>query len=307
MREHSVRPGGLNTLRLLQLLAAVTIVFLVILASAPVRPYFAEWRRVQQQYNRAAAAAGVSPTAIEVKQIWKPALGVTDRCVTCHLGMGAAPPLSGQTLFGAHPPIPHDPREFGCTVCHGGQGRATSKDAAHGFVSHWDEQMLERRHVGAGCGSCHDKFPEAPQRVLDAGARLVERLDCLGCHRIDGRGHGTAPDLTTVGLKGFDPDWHSKHLANHEAAKAGKVGGAGAAGAAGGAGGAAGGDDVWRSAYGPIAEADLAILDQFLRTRVGAPRVIEARALASARGCLGCHKLGGVGGDEGPALDAVGR
>jgi mono/diheme cytochrome c family protein len=288
MREHSIRGGGLNTLRLLQVLAAVTIVFLLVLASAPVRPYFAEWRRVQQQYNRAAVAAGVAPTTVEVKQIWKPALGITDRCVTCHLGMAAAPPLSGHTLFGAHPSIPHDPREYGCSLCHGGQGRATSKDAAHGFVSHWDEQMLDRRHLGAGCGSCHDKFPAASQRVLAAGGRLIEQLDCLSCHRVDGRGHGSGPDLTLVGLQGFDAEWHAKHLEKHEAA-------------------ARTGDPAWRSSYGPIAVADLKTLDQFLRTRVGAPRVVEARALAASRGCLGCHKLGGLGGDEGPALDAVGR
>jgi mono/diheme cytochrome c family protein len=272
MRDHSIRPGSLNALRLLQLLAGVTIVFLAILASAPLRPYFAEWRRVQKDYNRAAAAAGVATTTVELKQIWKPALGVTDRCVTCHLGMGAATPLPGHRLFGAHPAIPHDPREYGCTICHGGQGRATTKDAAHGFIDHWDEQMLERRHVGAGCGSCHDQFPEAPLRVLNEGSRLVERLDCLSCHHVDGRGHGTGPDLTYVGLRGSNAGWRATHLS-----------------------------------FAPIADSDLETVNQFLRSRVGAPRVVEARALAATRGCLGCHKLNGIGGDEGPALDTVGR
>lgn len=285
MREYSTRPGGLNTLRLLQLLAAVTVVFLAILASAPLRPYFSEWRSVQRDYNRAAAAAGVATITVELKQIWKPALGVTDRCVTCHLGMGAASPLSGDKRFGAHPPIPHDPREYGCTVCHGGQGRATTKEAAHGFVSHWDEQMLDRRHLGAGCGSCHDRFPDAPLRVLNAGARLVEQLDCLACHRIDGRGRGTGPDLTFVGLKGFDAGWADNHLAKHASPP----------------------DDTWRTSFGPVAAGDLQVLDRFLRSRVGAPRLVEARALAATRGCLGCHKLGGSGGDEGPPLDSAGR
>ena len=286
MRDASIRPGGLNALRLLQILAVLTLVFVAVLASAPVRPYFAEWRSVQKQYNQLAAAAGLAPVAIEVKQIWKPALGVTDRCTTCHLGMNpGAAAIPGHSLFGAHPAIPHDPREFGCTVCHGGQGRATSTDAAHGFVSHWDEQILEKGHLSAGCGTCHDQFPSAPRRVLADGGRRIEQLDCLSCHRVDGRGRGDAPDLTYVGLRGFDAEWPAKHLAKHDA----------------------GASDAWRSSFGPIAQPDLEIIDRFLKTRVGAPRIVEARAVAMERGCLGCHKLGGVGGDEGPALDAVGR
>jgi mono/diheme cytochrome c family protein len=286
MRNTSIRPGGLNTLRLLQVVALLTVVFLLVLASAPLRPYLSEWRSVQQDYNRLARATGSAPIPIAIKQIWRPALGVTDRCTTCHLGMGgAATPIAGERLFAAHPPIPHDPREYGCTVCHGGQGRATTKDAAHGFVSHWDEQILDRSHLGAGCATCHDQFPGAPRAVLAQGQKLVEQLDCLSCHRIDGRGRGDAPDLTYVGLKGYAADWYTTHLSKHEA----------------------GATDAWRASFGPIAAADLEVIGQWLSTRVGAPAVVEARALAAERGCLGCHKLNGVGGEEGPALDVVGR
>ena len=286
MRDSSIRPGGLNTLRLLQVLAVLTLVFVAVLASAPVRPYLSEWRGVQQRYNNAAVSSGRARVAIGVKQIWKPALGVVDRCTTCHLGMaGAADPIPADRLFGAHPPIPHDPREFGCTVCHGGQGRATTQAAAHGFVSHWDEQILDRSQLGAGCATCHDQFPTAPRATLAAGRRLVDQFDCLSCHRLDGRGRGDAPELTYVGLKGFAADWYRSHLSKHEA----------------------GASAQWRSSFGPVAPADLAVIGQLLATRVGAPALVEARALAAERGCLGCHKLGGVGGDEGPPLDAVGR
>jgi mono/diheme cytochrome c family protein len=286
MRAFSIRPGGLSAMRLLQVLAALSVVFVAVLASAPVRPYFAEWRSVQKEYNRLAAASGASPTPIAVKQIWKPELGVTDRCTTCHLGMaGTAAPLSGHRLFGAHPVIPHEPREFGCTVCHGGQGRATSKEDAHGFVSHWDEQILDRQNLSAGCGTCHDQFPFASRTALDEGARLTEQLDCLSCHRLDARGRGDAPDLTYVGIRGYPADWYATHLAKHEENAT----------------------DAWRSSFGPIVPADLTRIDAFLKTRVGAPAVVDAQAVAMSRGCLGCHKLNGVGGDEGPALDAVGR
>jgi len=276
----------LNTLRLLQILAGMSVVFLAALASAPVRPYFAEWRSVQAEYNRLAVASGAKQVPVELKQIWRPALGTTDRCVTCHLGMaGMAAPIAGHAVFGSHPAIPHDERQFGCTVCHGGQGRATSAEAAHGFVSHWDEQMLDRSNLAAGCGTCHDQFPVASRATILEGARLVERLDCLSCHRIDGRGRGEGPDLTYAGLRGFSSAWHANHLGKHKA----------------------GASPAWQSSYGPVADRDLRILDGFFQTRVGAPRIVEARAVAFERGCLGCHKVGGLGGDQGPPLDAVGR
>lgn len=286
MRATSIRPGDLNAQRLQTMLAVLAIVFVAVLAAAPVRPYLSEWRAVQADYNRRAVGSGQAPISIEVRQIWKPALEVADRCTTCHLGMaGAAEPMPGVPLFAAHPPIPHDPREFGCTVCHGGQGRATTKDDAHGAVSHWDEQMLAADHLGAGCGTCHDQFPSAPRATLADGRRLMEQLDCLSCHRLDGRGRGTGPDLSTVGWTGLATDWYPSHLAQHTAQAS----------------------PEWASAFGPIEPAALETLGRFLETRVGAPTLVEARALAAERGCLGCHQLGGVGGDEGPALDAVGR
>ena len=285
MRDYSLRPGALNLGRLVRVFAAISFVLFVVLAAAPVRPYFAEWREVQDEYNRQAARAGLAAVPVGIQQIWKPDLHVTDRCVTCHLGMGPAAPVPASALFAAHPPIPHDPADYGCTPCHGGQGRATTEADAHGFVSHWDEQILDQRHLAAGCGTCHDRFPTAPRGALARGQRLVESLDCLSCHPMDGRGRGTAPVLTYVGLSGFREDWHADHLARR----------------------AAGESPEWRASYGEIAPADVAAIDTFLRTRVGAPRIVEAQALAFERGCLGCHRLGGRGGDEGPALDQVGR
>lgn len=191
-------PGDAGLGRRLRALAVVGVLFLAALAVAPLRPYFAEWRTVQQHYNTLARGAGMRTVPIALQQIWKPDLGITDRCVSCHLGMGESGPVPGDPLFAAHSAIPHDPLAFGCTVCHGGQGRATTKDAAHGLVSHWDQQMLPREHLLAGCGTCHNDSP-AP-RVKQAEA-LAMRRGCLGCHKVDGRGGDEAPALDTAGLK----------------------------------------------------------------------------------------------------------
>ena len=285
MDKNNRKPAELRTGRLALIFAVLSLVFVAVLASAPFRPYFAEWRSIQQSYNELARKSGQPEIPIAVQQIWKPVLGISDRCVTCHLGAGTAGPVPGNSLFKAHPPIPHDPREYGCTVCHGGQGRATRKLDAHGFVSHWDEEMLAGPHLVSGCGTCHNRVPAVTRADLEAGLRLIDSLDCLSCHHMDGRGRGKAPDLTYSGIKGYAGDWHARHLAAQAKDTTGE----------------------WASSYGDISDDNLRRIDAVLASRTGMPRVVEAQAVALERGCLGCHKIGGRGGDEGPALDVAGR
>jgi mono/diheme cytochrome c family protein/cytochrome c551/c552 len=198
LRGSSRTPGDAGLGRLLRVLAVVGIAFVAVLAVAPLRPYFAEWRRVQQQYNARAAARYAAPIPIALRQVWQPDLGIADRCVSCHLGMSDVAPLPEDPLFVPHPRMHHAANGFGCTPCHGGQGRATTKDAAHGRVSYWDEQLLPAPHVEAGCSTCHDPSPSP--RVQEAEA-LAQRKGCLGCHRAGGRGGDDGPALDAVGLK----------------------------------------------------------------------------------------------------------
>jgi mono/diheme cytochrome c family protein len=248
---------------------------------------FREWRQIQAQ-----ARGPDGPVTVQLRQVVNTSLGVADRCVTCHVAMAPGEQAVTGVGMATHRPVVHDPTEFGCTVCHGGQGRATEKDDAHGRVHFWPEPMLPARMSEAGCGTCH-ATPSVPHRDSLVHARVTfERLDCLSCHRVDGRG-GTVrpdeggmagPDLSRVGVAGYNTNWYAHHLAASTAATGGP----------------------WKTTFGVIDEADQAALDIYLKTRVAAPKLIEAKSVFQSAGCLGCHKVNGVGGDDGPDLTRAG-
>ncbi|HSN92937.1 MAG TPA: c-type cytochrome [Anaeromyxobacteraceae bacterium] len=266
--------------------------FLVLAFAAFSENVLAGWRRLQ----RAAAERLPAGTGLEIhlRQVVVPQTGAIDRCTTCHLGMQPGEStLVGDPLLKAHPPVVHDPAGFGCTVCHGGQGRATTTADAHGNVPHWPEPMLPRRYLSAGCGTCHTHLAVPRLEALERGRAVFERTDCLACHRVSGRG-GTmrpggaggaeGPDLSTVGIRGFRADWHEHHVAEHEKAAEGP----------------------WRSAFAPLPPADREALGAYLTSLVGAPGLVEAKALFHTLGCRGCHAVGGVGGSDGPDLTRAG-
>ena len=262
---------------------------LALLVTAAVQENFLrEWRRLQQTMP----ADGDAPD-VRLRQIVVPALGVTNRCVSCHVGMlvgeSSAP---GSVVTAPHPRVPHDPGEYGCTVCHGGQGRATDRAAAHGAVDFWPEPMLPLPFVYAGCGACHTHLQVPNLRALRAGVAAFERNDCFACHRLDGRG-GTlrpdgggmeGPDLSAIADPGVPSGWYGRHLAARDASEL----------------------RAWSVGFGEVAPDDLAALDVLLRSRVGAPALVEGKAVFHSLGCRGCHKVNGVGGDDGPDLTRAG-
>jgi cbb3-type cytochrome c oxidase subunit III len=155
--------------------------------------------------------------------------------------------------------------------------------------------MLPLRYASAGCGSCHTHLRVPDLDQVERGRAVVERYDCLSCHALEGRGGtlrpGTpaaavnAPDLSYAGAAGYAPDWYEKHLRLHEGESTGP----------------------WKDSFGAIPAADRNAIDAFLDSRVGAPDLITAKALFHSLGCRGCHKVAGVGGDDGPDLTHAGE
>jgi cbb3-type cytochrome c oxidase subunit III len=278
------------------LLLTTSLATLALLVYAAYRENYArDWRRLQRAYARSLPAEAAATFPVQLRQVYVPALRAADRCVSCHVGMAAGETaLTAPRLFRGHPKVVHDPAEYGCAVCHGGQGRATETADAHGDVPHWPEPMLPRRYAYAGCGSCHTHLRVPDLDRVDRGRALVERYDCLACHALDGRG-GTlrpgatpstsAPDLSHAGAAGYAADWYAQHLGRHETAPSGP----------------------WKDSFDAMPAPDRQAIAAFLDSRVGAPGLIEAKALFHTLGCRGCHKVAGVGGDDGPDLTHAGE
>jgi mono/diheme cytochrome c family protein len=189
--------------RLRKYFALASVAFLVVLAVSPFKDYFREWKGYQEGYNEVVARLPqrVKPAEIGIRQIWVQKLDRVDRCVTCHLGLKEPALASAPEPYTAHPQIYHDIEEFGCTMCHEGQGAATEYLESVGRVKYWDTPILPRRYMEASCGKCHKErdVPQAP--ILNLGRKLIEESNCVGCHRLDGYRKQWVPPLDGIGTK----------------------------------------------------------------------------------------------------------
>jgi len=132
---------------------------------------------------------------------------VIDRCESCHLGVREPIKLTKADMgwtdgedssadaaaaaFVSHPNKEllktHDPDRFGCSTCHGGNGRGTtSVEKGHGRYKHWLWPLYYKENVEAGCNQCHnrDRVLQGAE-VLNRGKNLFQVRGCAGCHRYE--------------------------------------------------------------------------------------------------------------------------
>ncbi len=153
-----------------------------------------------------------------------------DRCISCHLGISNPDYKNAAQPYRTHPNLElylgkdsaHPIEEFGCTVCHGGRGRGTGfLSAVHTPSSeeqkkewtkkynwqefhHWEEPMLAKQYVEAGCFKCHaGQETIKGAKKLNFGLALIERAGCYNCHTIDKYKDWpkSGPDLTKLSSK----------------------------------------------------------------------------------------------------------
>ena len=177
--------------------ASISILLAIVSSIAPTRDLFSEWRHYQRSYRKLIAQR---PDAARlqkrfqsgIQQIWIPEQHVVDRCTTCHVALQESVLADmGTQPFRPHPPLPHALNEFGCVICHHGQGAATTVSEAHYSTKAWEQPILPARYLEASCGQCHmEPLEGTPQ--LNLGRKLLARFGCAHCHAI------TQPDGTLI-------------------------------------------------------------------------------------------------------------
>ena len=167
----------------------VSIILLISLAIAPAKNHFSEWRRYQNSYLAMVRGRGDAVTLQRhfqggIQQIWRPELGAVDRCTSCHVGLKEASltDVSAQP-FRRHPVVPHNIEQFGCVMCHRGQGIATTVEEAHSSTLAWEQPLLPARYIESSCGQCHHA-PLAGTPQLNEGRKLLASSGCVHCHTI---------------------------------------------------------------------------------------------------------------------------
>src|SRR5580704_1443060 len=161
-------------------------------------------RRSMEDFDERIIQINVNPSGASINNLG--GAGLVDRCESCHVGADPKYVPSQVTLtkadlgmaksndapFSSHPDQElmalHPLEKFGCSPCHGGNGRAIdSVRRGHGRYEHWLWPLYYPENYTAGCQQCHsaDMVTEhAP--VLNQGKELFREKGCIGCHKFQG-------------------------------------------------------------------------------------------------------------------------
>jgi len=255
------------------------------------RPYLS----YQKAYKRLLAKAGEGEPELAAfpfgaRQRWIVGLSRVDRCETCHLG-GEDPRFrDAREPYRSHPDADSHPAEnFGCSVCHGGQGMATSLEDAHGPTENWNRAIYHENFLQKSCSLCHGETVGETAPVLARGREIFYDRGCRGCHKVEGKERKkVGPPIRKIGEK-VRTDWLYRWLRNPR--------------------GYLPKTRMPDFSFSAQEAADITLL---LVPREGAPAGVvsgsseRGRLLFSETRCVTCHAVEGKGGDIGPDLAKVG-
>lgn len=205
------------TRRLTSLCVAFGLIVLMLLGTAAVRDTRREWKKHQSEYKQLVLGRmsrdtnpsfydRVAAMEPEIRQVTIDEWGAVDRCTTCHLAVDDPSFAEASQPLRTHPRpelLRHHPVEkFGCTICHGGQGLATTYyGSSHDPIADWPVTLVSRDLMQSRCGYCHKDFESIGADRLVEGRALYRDLHCAGCHQIDGQGGTVGPDLSAFADK----------------------------------------------------------------------------------------------------------
>ncbi len=231
---------------------------------------------------------------------------IVDRCQTCHLAVDRSGFDDFPAPFQTHPQRElllgkHPVEEFGCTLCHQGQGEAlNSLEKAHGEVEFWERPLLRGPALESSCRKCHEGVADIPGApVISQGKRLFVELGCTACHLAKGYEdvQKVGPSLLKSSQK-FRPEWIVPWIVRPK-------------------------DFLpkTRMPFFSLTEEESMAIAAFLQKSTegaGPPgplhfepgpdpeaQAAEGAVLFRERGCLGCHVVDGEGGDFAPDLSQV--
>jgi mono/diheme cytochrome c family protein len=224
-------------------LAIASFVVLIVHGAVFYDQFFHRWERHQTAYFEQARSlskneqdrAELEARSPRIEQTIVTSFGDTrvDRCTTCHIASddprfaNHAQPLKshpysaamGDVQRNGHWERRHKFADFGCTVCHDGQGRGLETKYSHGEDEFWPEpltgyvtqanwrkdfapKLKGKEYMEASCAQCHTEENFAGTPNVNRGRKLFYAMNCYGCHKIDGMSEGTlGPDLTEAGRK----------------------------------------------------------------------------------------------------------
>jgi sulfur oxidation c-type cytochrome SoxX len=239
-------------------LAIAAFVILVVHGLVFYKQFFHKWQDYQVTYfdqarglaKTEAERAAVTGRSPRIEQLIVTRFGETriDRCTTCHIAMDdprfdkfAEPlkthpysPALGDRMVNGKWERRHKFADFGCTVCHDGQGRGLETHYSHGEDHYWPEplagyvvqanwredlkpKLKGKQYMEANCAQCHTEEGFAGTATVTRGRQLFQSSNCYGCHRIEGLSDGTlGPDLTEAGKK-FKVDYLWESIADPRA------------------------------------------------------------------------------------------
>ncbi len=151
--------------------------------------YVRDWLKEQDEAGRKAFTDLVANPLVDTSKFPEGVVHAVD---------DIRPELKSLVAFTAHPTKEllkiHPPEQFGCSMCHNGNGRSvTSVELAHGKNKHWLYPLHARENFDAGCVQCHtNDFRLDHAETFNEGRRLFEHKGCWGCHKY--QGFNTEPD-----------------------------------------------------------------------------------------------------------------
>ncbi|HBY58788.1 MAG TPA: hypothetical protein DEH78_03135 [Solibacterales bacterium] len=205
--------------------------------------FFHDWERHQVGYfdqarglaKTDAERAAVSGRRPRIEQFIVTSFGErrVDRCGTCHIAADDprfekyANPLKSHPYSASMGDFQkngkwerkHKFADFGCTICHDGQGRGLDPHYSHGEDHYWPDPLIGyttqagwrkeflpnlkgKEYIEANCAQCHTEKGFAGTKWVERGRELFFSTNCYGCHRVEGLSDGTlGPDLSEAGHK----------------------------------------------------------------------------------------------------------